>query len=490
MAVFEEFDPDLAAGGDLVGQVVELENDGQRLLPREDPVRLAVDLEGADAEGLHPALGRVQSDDLVAEERLGQLDGRSVLGDAQGLLDGHELLRGLVLDQDGQAVVTAEEREEVLEIEGRPARLSHLLGGHVQGNGFVELLDEAAVGRRDPAVDFEGRIVLALVLVDRQPPGLDGVMDEGEARRVAEDLDEAVAVEIISCIFDLDEVLVLEEFLGVLGFDAAGRGRLDPLDENVGGHRRPAVDVSAFAGDERERDGGQGGLGLPQLFIGLRVIGTAEIARQQGLGPVADRAVELVLTVSPFFKKDEVEPRREPDVRLVLIEPDLGIIGRGFPFEPLDVPRFSQDDVDAAPVRLPSRARRVPAKVAVGVVDAAVVLGLEFVFRGPGGRVALFPEGLDEEVALPVGLELEEDLAFYGRDDVADLFLEPFPEIFRKLRLLSLLGGGGGRRDEESAEEQDGKDRCGAFRCHGHSRIPSLTPNASSTGQTPCPLWR
>ncbi len=86
----------------------------------------------------------------------------------------------------------------------------------------------------------------------------------------------------------------------------------------------------------------------------------------------------------------------------------------------------------------------------IGVIDAPVMLGLEGVFRPGRIRVAVVPEGLDEEIALPVGLQLEEDLPFEGRDDIGDILIQPF-----------LVGRGqGGRliRDEGARGESQGRE--------------------------------
>jgi hypothetical protein len=91
----------------------------------------------------------------------------------------------------------------------------------------------------------------------------------------------------------------------------------------------------------------------------------------------------------------------------------------------LDVVRFSQDDVDSAPVRPPAGQGRLPPEIIVSVVDSPEVLGLELVLRRTRSRVPLPPKGLDEEVAFPVGLQLLEDLFLERRDDVDDLLLQP-----------------------------------------------------------------
>ncbi|MCK7540088.1 MAG: hypothetical protein MZV63_58870 [Marinilabiliales bacterium] len=232
---------------------MDLERDGQGFRAREGHVRLAEDLISADAEGLHPARRGLEPDGPIPEQRLGQLDRFPGLGDAHGLLDGREFLRDLVLDEEGHGVVPAGEREHVLEIERDPVGLVHLGFGQVQGEGLVELIDEPAVGRGDAAVHFEGRIERAVPLAHGQPARLDGVMDEVRARRVFENPEQAGVVDVIGRVFDLDEVLVGQELLGIQGLDASRRGRGDALDEQIGGHRRLPIHRPGFGGHgERE----------------------------------------------------------------------------------------------------------------------------------------------------------------------------------------------------------------------------------------------
>ena len=311
-------------------------------------------------------------------------------------------------------------------------------------------------------------------------------MDEGSARLVPEDLDQAVAVEVVGRVFDLDEVLVLQELLGVTGLDGLRPGRLDPLEEQVGRHGRPAVDGAALAGDERHRHGGQGRVDLLELLEGLSVVGTAEIAGQEGLGTVGDRAVEPVLAPAVLPEEDDVEPGRKAEIGLALVEPHLGVVGRGLAFEPLDVVRLAQDDIEPAAVGLAARTGRVPAEIAVGVAEAPEMLGLELVLRGPRRRIALLPEGLDEEVPLPVGLELQEDLPLRRSDDGGDLVLEPALIAFRQLGLGVRLAAQGLR---PGGQEEKGRDeRCGRS-LGAHGRDHRVLSRVSSSPVAALRIW-
>ena len=69
----------------------------------------------------------------------------SFAGNAEGLLHGRELLRHLVLDEDGELVVPGDEDEDVMEIEGLVAPGYHLVLAPFEVDGLVELIDQPAV---------------------------------------------------------------------------------------------------------------------------------------------------------------------------------------------------------------------------------------------------------------------------------------------------------------------------------------------------------
>src|SRR3981189_421542 len=63
----------------------------------------------------------------------------------------------------------------------------------------------------------------------------------------------------------------------------------------------------------------------------------------------------------------------------------------------------------------------------VGVGNAAVVLFFEIILRQIGVAAAPEPELLDELLALFVGIQLEESVALFRRDDIGDVLAEPLP---------------------------------------------------------------
>jgi hypothetical protein len=177
------------------------------------------------------------------------------------------------------------------------------------------------------------------------------------------------------------------------------------------------------------------------------------------LGTVHHRAVKLVIAAPVLLEEDDVEARGKPEFRLVLVEPDLGGIGFLARFEPLDVVRFAEDDVDPAAVRLPAGQGRLSSVIVIGVIDPEVMLDPEFVLLRSRGRVPLFPEGGDEEVAFTVGPELFKDLFLQRRDDVDDFLFQPFFVRRRKGLLLRALDEGRESRSGEIGEQPKTKER-------------------------------
>jgi hypothetical protein len=180
---------------------------------------------------------------------------------------------------------------------------------------------------------------------------------------------------------------------------------------------------------------------------------------------VLGRRIEDVVPGAFPLEEDDVERRGQAERRVAQIEPDLGRIDAVGAVELLDVARRAEDDVDPAAVGPPAGARRRAPEDRVGVIEAAVVLLLEFVPRRSRGGIAVFPERLDEDVPLAVGLELAENLPLVAGDDVNDLFVEPLLEPLGKgLRLggrvLLLRGRDGSERGQED-RQGEGPSHCG-----------------------------
>jgi len=65
---------------------------------------------------------------------------------------------------------------------------------------------------------------------------------------------------------------------------------------------------------------------------------------------------------------------------------------------------------------------RSPLGELVDAGETADDLILEFVLRRPGGRVAPFPEGFDEDVPVRVDRQFEKDFPLDREDDIVDEF--------------------------------------------------------------------
>ena len=191
------------------------------------------------------------------------------------------------------------------------------------------------------------------------------------------------------------------------------------------------------------------------LVRGEIVVDVTAVGGEEAPGAVAGGLIEDEIAHPVLLKKEEVEflgHARDGDP---LVGPSLGRIDGGQSDERLLGPRLPQDDVDLAPVRLPAGLSR-PDEALVGVGDAAGVLFAELVLFGPLGRVAMAPEGLDEEIPVPAGREIQENLALGRGDDEDDLLLEPEAVFLGQGPGLSGEEAGGGQERDRSGEPGDG----------------------------------
>ncbi len=281
-------------------------------------------------------------------------------------------------------------------------------------------------------------------------------MDEVLSRPLPEDLDEAGAVDEVGGILDVDDILVFEELPGIPVADGPGRQGHDLLDEHIRGHSGSAETFGGIPGEQVHGDPRQGGVDIVE-----RVVGPPEIARrvhggrEERLGPVPDGAVKLHHPLAMLLEEQEIEARGQPKVGFPLIEPGLAIIDPKFARVFLDILRFAEQDVHPAPVCFPSGHGALPPEMLAGIGHPAQVFGLELVLRGSRGGVPVFPEGLHEEVTLPVRPKLPENLPLRASHDINDFLVEPSLIAFRELRLVRGSAG----QDNGQAEEGQRDDR-------------------------------
>ena len=154
-------------------------------------------------------------------------------------LDRGEFPRDRVLPEEVHGVLARDEGEEILVAEQLRADLRDLVAGQVDRRLPVELVDRSAQGVGDLAVDLDlGVESVARTLREGELLGLDEVMDESQARGVAEDAEERVAVDVVGGVVDLDDAFIFQEFLGVFVPDLdPGRGWDLAPDEDLVGHR-------------------------------------------------------------------------------------------------------------------------------------------------------------------------------------------------------------------------------------------------------------
>ena len=151
------------------------------------------------------------------------------------------------------------------------------------------------------------------------------------------------------------------------------------------------------------------------------------------LGPEFNGRVELILSDSAPLEENHIKGIGESVFDHTIVKPDDSGIDLGFVFEPLDHTGLAQGDVDLASRCPPAWSRGFPAEFLVGIIDPAVVLFSVFIFRCVGKGIPLLPEGLHEHLPFPVGLKLEEDIFFFGSNDVDNLFFQPNPVSLGKV---------------------------------------------------------
>ena len=206
---------------------------------------------------------------------------------------------------------------------------------------------------------------LRIVRLQRKVLGiqLDRVVDERRSLWSEEDGDVAPAGNgEAKGIVRGDLVLVAKVSVEVAGVDSAPAGFLDVRDHrfDVDGHLDEGRDgVARVAGREKSshRLGEVHGQARPRQIHGddlegidrkmlVGAIAGARARAEERLGSVAHRAVELVLTDVLLFEEHQVEARRLPELRMPVVEPDLGRDDFIQPVEALDscgFPRMIQN---------------------------------------------------------------------------------------------------------------------------------------------------
>ena len=466
LVLLQEIEADRAGGPEGAGEAVDLEEEDEPVAGAEGLVRLAEELLVAGLEGDTLARGPGAFFDAVGQQERADRRGCARRRDHERPGRTGELLGQDVLEKDVEVVAAGDQGKDVLDGQGLGLEVLELPGRQAEGEVLVELVDRPAGGVRDPAVQLEADLVFSADLLGGDPGRLDRVMDEALALVVADDLGLDVAGHIVRRVLDLDEILVLQDGVGVIVLDLL-RGQGEDRGHQAFGSERTEAGRRALVGKQAQGLAGQVRLQVLESHVGGLVLrqgaprgrGDVLVGRQrvgdEALGPVGRRRVEDVVAGPVALEEDDVEARRQAEVRIADVEPDLDRIDAVDVAVGLDVVGRAEEDVDAAAVGLPARQRGRPAEGRVGVVQAAVVLLLELVLGRPGQRVPVLPEGLDEDVPLAVRLELQIDVPFVAGDDIGDLFVEPRLVALGQARLR--LPGQGGRQGQRDDEESGGE---------------------------------
>jgi len=134
-----------------------------------------------------------------------------------------------------------------------------------QGDLLFKLKDVFPFRGPDGSEDLEIRLEAAPPRLDRQPLGLDGVMNEINPRGVLDHFHQGIAADIIRRIIHFHDVFVLEKLAGVRFIDDFFGIRFDILDQHIGDQAGTPHPRGILSWDEADRDGSQGRFDFPQL---------------------------------------------------------------------------------------------------------------------------------------------------------------------------------------------------------------------------------
>ena len=302
----------------------------------------------------------------------------------------------------------------------------------------------------------EGRAVRPLQLEDQLVGGV-----EDASRRVEIHLrrfDRPIGEILAAAVVDADHRAAIDVVVGILGFDVvleiqigAGVGvriflfgqspdiGYDRVRRKRGGCQRPlARNIAERSGSHL---GGDFLDGLVGIGPGQRPV--AHGRDGQAFGAVETGIIELVRPQTLGLIKHQIEIRRQPELLLALVEPDLerpelGIGGVDVPFQ-----RGPQEKIVETALGEMAFLGRAVMESLIGEADPGHVLFVEFVFGGVRTGIALFPEKPDEFVAVGFRGQLQEDFPLGAGDDRLDGF-EPIL-VFRRELVLA----GHGRRQQD-----------------------------------------
>jgi len=262
-------------------------------------------------------------------------------------------------------------------------------------------------------------------------------MHKLRAGGIPDNPDLGIIVDIVGGIFDFDNILVLDEFSGVLVLDLVDGRPVDVVQKGGGGHGGKLMD--AFSRNERNGQMGQFRFHVHKVVIGPLVISLPVlIVGQKAPWTLHAGIVDLKIPNSPLLIENKVEGLWQTGASHILVIPGLAWKIGVQPVEDADIPGFTENNVDFSPVCFPSRfSGRYES--GVGMVEAFVMLFTEFVHIRALRGISLFPECFYKKIPLSVGLELEKDVPLDTGDEVDHLLFQPRTVILREVSGLEFF---------------------------------------------------
>lgn len=366
----------------------------------------------------------------------------------------HRVLTGHPIAKDQHHLVVARrQRDAVLVGERRtPDRVQLRLRQLDEGLLLVRE-DQAAL----PVPHFEAgverrerpRPVAVRVHREVRQVEFDAEVEIGGATRAGEHREGALAGHEIERVLRRHPAAVALPGVEVVGADRVPRRRLDARH----GDLRPETDgaphdVNRLRRVHRER-GPRQFRRNPEELLHVPLGKRARRAANQVARHVGARNEQAILSRIQPLEEQQMEKGRQVPFGVAAVEPELARIEIVVVVERFEAPGRSQDDVHPAPVRLPAGREGFAPQLAVGVLEAAVVLLPELVHGSARHRIAFSPERFDEPVPLVRRAQREKDVAFPLGDDVGHLLVHP-PAV-----VASEFLRGDGTRHGGSREQKD-----------------------------------
>jgi hypothetical protein len=116
-----------------------------------------------------------------------------------------------------------------------------------------------------------------------------------------------------------------------------------------------------------------------------------------------------------------------------LIKPDFSVEYLSFAGVAIDTPGFAKNDINPSPIGFPARLGDSSPEMMIGIIDATIMLFLEFIFWRSRRWISVFPECFYENISFSICLKLEKNLFLQRGDNIAYLLFQPFFKSGRNL---------------------------------------------------------